>query len=289
MSDPEQAPTVPSRRRWDGYRRISAWAGLLEAAAVIAAVSAFGSRLTGDGPDPGTTWAIVLLLGAPAVLAGLVSGSRYFGLYAGYARRLDPTAALSDADSARGASAASSVIGDALWGTLIAGCAGAIPATVAFTQLVGVAAVIMLPLFALVIGIAWFTGWAAGAVASLVLSTALGIVVGVRGRARRLPWLVVAVLLPALLVAVAVPVAGVRFADERLDAWGAIVVVAGAPAADSGFTLGEPALWIARIAIWLTVVLLGVLVVVGTPALLRRRGEISGSRPSRSDRRPSDR
>jgi hypothetical protein len=274
MPESAQRSAPASRRRtWDGQRRISAWAGLLELFAVIAVIVTLGGRLTGGEQDRATTWAIVVMLVAPAILAGLVSGSRYFELYAGYARRLDPTAQLSEADSVRGATAASSVIGDAMWGSLIAGVAGAVPATIGLAIFLGPAAVIGLPVFALVVGIAWFTGWVIGAVASLLLSTAAGIVVGARrreGGRGRLPWMLVAALLPVLLVAVVLPAIGVRYADGRVDVWGAILAVIGLPFAGAEFVLGDPLLWVARIAIWLTVVLIAVLVVVGTPALLRR-------------------
>src|SRR5690606_21338453 len=112
---------APARRKWDGFRRISAWAGLLEVLAVVVITVTLGHRFRGGGQEDATTWAIIILLAAPAVLAGLVSGSRYFGLYAGYAKRLDPTAELSAADAATGTAAAGSVIGDGLWGSLIAG------------------------------------------------------------------------------------------------------------------------------------------------------------------------
>lgn len=274
---PETPQPAPARRRrpWDAYRRISAWAGLLEAVATVFLIAALGHRLSGGGQDTSTTWAIIVFLAAPAVLAGLVSGSRFFALYAGYAQRLDPTAQLSPTDAARGTTAASSYIGDGLWGSLIAGCAGGIPATIALSTLFGPLTVIMFPLFVLVIGLTWFTGWVIGAVASLILSTAIGIAVGAgrrKDRADRLTWILVAALLPLLLVAIVVPALGIRFADGRVDVWGAILAVAGAPGADAEFTLGDPLYWIARIAIWIAVLLFAVLVVTGTPALLERNG-----------------
>lgn len=247
----------------------------MEAVAVVVIVITLGHRLTGGGQDPGTTWAIIVLLAGPAILAGLVSGSRYFGLYAGYAQRLDPTAELSAADSESGAAAASSVIGDALWGSLIAGLAGSIPATIALSTLFGPLTAIMLPIFMLVIGIAWFTGWAIGAVASLILSTAIGIAVGARrreGGSGRLLWILVAIFLPALLVAVVVPIVGIRFADGRLDAWGAIFAVAAPSAESPEFVLADPLRWLAQVAIWVAVLLFAALVVAGTPALLQRLG-----------------
>jgi hypothetical protein len=271
-----EIPQPPARRHrpWDAYRRISAWAGLLEAVAAILLLLTLGDRLAGDEQDDSTTATIILFLAAPAVLAGLVSGSRFFALYAGYAERLDPTAALSPADAARGGDAASSYIGDGMWGSLIAGCAGGVPATVAFSSLFGPFAVIALPIFVLVVGLTWFTGWVIGALASLILSTAIGIAVGVGRRDRpthRLPFILVAIFLPVLLVAVAVPAIGVRVADGRLDVWGAIHPAAGVPMEGAAFTLGDPVLWIVRLAIWVAVVLFAALVVAGTPALLRRR------------------
>ena len=111
------------------------------------------------------------------------------------------------------------------------------------------------------------------AVVSLLLSTAIGIAVGVRRRperARLLPWTLVAVFLPVLLVAVVLPALGVRFADGRFDVWGAILVAAGIPLPGAEFVLGAPLLWVARIAVWLAALLFAALVVVGIPALLRR-------------------
>jgi hypothetical protein len=275
------APAARPRRRWDGFRRISAWAGLLEAVTVVVIVATLGHRLTGGGQDQATTWAIVIMLAAPAVLAGLVSGSRFLGLYAGYAQRLDPTAELSAEDSAAGTAAASSVIGDALWGSLIAGAAGSIPAALAFTMLFGPFAVIMAPVFMFVIGIAWFTGWAAGGVASLVLSTAIGIAVGAGRRERRgnrLVWILVAAFLPLLLIAVVVPVVGIRFDDGRPDAWGAIFAILDPALGGAEFLLAEPLVWVARVSIWLAVLLFAAIVVAGTPALLHRleRREAAG-------------
>lgn len=274
--DPQ--PGSRPRRRWDGYRRITAWAGLLEAVAVVVVVATLGHRLTGGGQDQATTWSIVILLAAPALLAGLVSGSRFFDLYAGYAQRLDPTAELSESDSAAGTAAANSVIGDALWGSLIAGVAGSIPAALAFTMLFGPFAVIMAPVFMVVLGIAWFTGWAAGAVASLVLSTAIGIAVGAgrRERGSRLIWILVASFLPLLLIAVVVPVIGIRFDDGRSDAWGAIFAILDPALGGAEFALAEPLLWVARVSIWLAVLLFAALVVAGTPALLHRLGGLRG-------------
>lgn len=274
MSKTGQGQTsAPSRRKWDGYRRISAWAGLLEALAVVVIIVTLGHNLRGGEQDDATTWAIIIVLAAPAVLAGLVSGSRYFALYAGYARRLDPTAELSAADAASGTAAASSVIGDGLWSSLIAGIAGSIPATLALSTLFGPLTVIMLPVFLLVIAIAWFTGWVVGAVASLFFSTAIGIAVGAGRRehgGRRLPWILAAAILPALLVAVVVPAIGTRFADGRADVWGAVLATAGVPLEGSEFVLGDAVQVIAVVAIWLTVLLFAVIVVVGTPALLQR-------------------
>ncbi len=274
MSETGEGQTsAPSRRKWDGYRRISAWAGLLEALAVVVIIVTLGHSLRGGEQDDATTWAIIVLLAAPAVLAGLVSGSRYFALYAGYAKRLDPTAELSAADAASGTAAASSVIGDGLWGSLIAGIAGSIPATFALSTLFGPLTVIMLPVFLLVIALAWFTGWVVGAVASLFFSTAIGIAVGARRRERadgRLPWILSAAILPALLVAVVIPAIGIRFADGRLDVWGAILATAGVPLEGAEFVLGDAVRVIAVVAIWLTVLLLAAIVVVGTPALLQR-------------------
>lgn len=271
----QPASPSPRRRRWDGFRRIAAWAGLVEAVAVVVVILTVGGRLTGEGEgqDPATTWTIILLLSSPAVFAGLVSGSRFVSLYAGYAERLEPTASLSEVDAAQGATSARSVIGDGLWGSLIGGLAGSIPATLGLAQLFGALAVIVLPLFALVIGIAWFTGWVAGAVASLLLSTAIGIALGVRrrpDRGRRLPWVLVAILLPLLLIAVVVPAVGVRFADGRVDVWSGILAVAGFPVEGVEFLFGDPVLILMRIVIWLVVLLLAVLVVIGTPALLQR-------------------
>ncbi|MFT4259926.1 hypothetical protein [Microbacterium sp.] len=224
MSD-RVSPSRPARRRrWDGYRRISAWAGVVQLVAVI------GILLAGVRPsdeDPAATWTVLLALAVPAVFAGLVSGSRFFALNAGYAEHLDDvTASLSEEDSVRGDGTAYSWMGDGLWGSLIAGIAGGIPTTAALWVLFAserldgvtdlgvilvVALVALVPfllLFALVAGIAWFAGWASGAVLSMLLSTALGIAVGAlrrRGRGGMLPWLVVAAFLPAVLVAVAVP------------------------------------------------------------------------------------
>ncbi|GAA3731339.1 hypothetical protein GCM10022239_04920 [Leifsonia bigeumensis] len=270
----QRQPAERPRRKWDGYRRISAWAGLVEALAVVVIVMTLGHNLTG-GQDEGTTWAIIVLLAAPAVLAGLVSGSRFFALYAGYAQRLDPTAELSAADSAGGAAAASSVIGDGLWGSLFAGLAGSIPATFALSTLFGLLTVIMMPVFVLVIGIAWFAGWTIGAVASLFFSTAIGIAVGAGRRKRigeRLPWMLVAGILPALLVAVVIPAIGTRFADGRIDVWGAILATAGVPVEGAEFVLGGVLQVIVVVAIWLTALLFAAIVVVGTPALVQRRG-----------------
>jgi hypothetical protein len=210
---------------------------------------------------------------APAVLAGLISGSRFIGLYAGYAERLDPRDQLSQADAARGTAAGNSVIGDALWGSLIGGIAGSIPATAGFTLLFGPAAVIFAPVFVLVGALAWFTGWAAGAVVSLVLGTAVGIVIGTRAsadRAGRAPWVVAAAFLPALLVTVALAVVGVRVDGAPADAWTALFVVSGAAIPGAEFVLGDPLLWVARIAFWLALALFITLVVVGAPALIAR-------------------
>ncbi|MBN9607031.1 MAG: hypothetical protein J0G30_10510 [Actinomycetales bacterium] len=261
------------RRRWDGFRRISAGAGLLEAAAVLALLLLAGRSFTGHGPDDATVWTTLALLGGPAVLAGLVSGSRFVGLYAGYAERLDPTAALSTEDAAEGSEAASSVIGDGLWGSLIAGVAGSVPASVGLAMLFGPVGVVLLPLVALVVALAWFTGWVIGAVVALILGTALGIALGSRSRATvdRLPWILVAVFLPLLLVAVAVPTLGVRFDDGRVDVWSAILLVAGLPVGGAEIVLPAGLVVALRVTIWLALALFVALVLVGTPALLHRR------------------
>lgn len=273
-------PTPRPRRKWDSYRRISAWAGLLAAISVIVILIMFGHDLTGSGQAQTTTWAIVILLAAPAILAGLVSGSRYFALYAGYAERLNPTAKLSAEDSASGGAAASSFIGDAMWGSLIAGIAGGIPAIFALSTLFGPFSVIMLPLFILIIGIAWFAGWTIGGVTSLLLSAAIGIAIGAGRREQfgeKLPWLLVAILLPTLLVAVAIPIIGTRFADGEVDAWGSILAMAGFPSAGADFVLGDAVRLIAQVAIWISALLFVILVVVGTPALLERRKQLRAS------------
>ncbi len=282
MSETTPAPTTPQqptprpRTKWDSYRKISAWAGLIAAVAVIVIIVTLGHDLRGGPQEPTTTWAIIIILCAPAILAGLVSGSRYYALYAGYAERLDPTAQLSAEDSATGGAAASSFIGDAIWGSLIAGIAGGIPAVFGLSTLFGPFSVLMLPLFVLIIAIAWFTGWTIGAVPSLLLSTAFGIAMGAGRRERvseRLPWLLVAILLPMLLIAVAIPIIGVRFTNGQTDAWGAILATSGFPVAGTEFMLGEPLRMIAQVAIWIAAVLFAILVVVGTPALLARLGQ----------------
>lgn len=270
-----QQPIPRPRTKWDAYRRISAWSGLIEAVAVVVIIVTLGHELRGGsgGQKPATTWAIVILLGAPAIFSGLVSGSRYFALYAGYAERLNPTAKLSAEDSASGDAAASSFIGDAMWGSLIAGIAGSIPATFALSTLFGPFSVLMLPLFVLIIGIAWFAGWTIGGVTSLLLSAAIGIAVGAGRRERlgeKLTWLLVAILLPTLLAAVAIPIVGTRFADGHMDAWGAILAVAGFASEGTEFVLGEALRLFAQAAIWISALLFAALVVVGTPALLQR-------------------
>lgn len=268
-------PAPPTRKAWDAYRKLAAWAGLLAAVAVITVMVLFSQQLSGGGQTQATTWGIVLLLTAPAVLAGLISGSRFFGLYAGYAERLDPTAKLSAEDSASGMAATSSTLGDALWGSLIAGIAGSIPAVVGVWTLFGPLSLIMLPILVLIISISWFAGWTIGWLPAVLLSVSVGIIVGSGRRKRfgqRLPWLLVAVLLPLLLVAVAIPILGVRFTEGGGGSWAAILAVAGLAPSGSEFVMGDTLFTIARVAIWVCAVLFAILVVVGTPALLERRG-----------------
>lgn len=284
------------RRRWDAFRRISAWLGVVEFVAVVVIIATLGHQLSGSDPAPETTGAIVLLLISPAILAGLVSGSRYLDLYAGYAEKDEATDPLSEADAARGDAANGSVLGDAWWGTLIAGIAGGLPGSFGLMLLFGPFSIIAFPFLALVVGIAWFVGWAIGAIVSLILSTVLGIIAGVAARrdgSRRWPWVLLAAFLPILLIAVAIPELGVRL-EHGTGGWAAILDVLGFSVAGVEFVLPTALLWIARVAIWIAAVLFAALVMIGLPALLRRlelaRAAATGSvSPSSTRRTPGGR
>lgn len=248
--------------------------GLLAFVAVIVIAVTVGGQLggtTGDGQSPATTWTIIGLLAGPAVLAGIVSGSRFYALYVGYSRRVDPTARLSETGAASGQSVVSGYLGDGLWGSLIAGIAASIPAAIAMTTFLGPVAVVALPVLALVAGIAWFTGWVSGAVASMIFSAAIGIAVGASRNTTtrtRLPWFLLAVFLPALLLTAA-SAAAVRFPDGSVNVVGGLIYLLGLPV-DAEFLLGLPLLVVARLFAWLTVVLLVSLVSIGLPAFLNR-------------------
>lgn len=269
---PARRPRVP----WDAYRRISAWMGLAAFVSVIVILATVGTQLggtAGEGQSPTTTLTIVILLSAPAVLAGLVSGSRFYALYAGYSRRLDPTALLSAADVARGNSVNSGFIGDGLWGSLIAGIATAVPGTIAFAVFLGPVAVIGLPVLALVGAIAWFTGWVIGAVAGMLISAAIGIAVGAASNPRsrnRLPWFLVAAFLPSMLVSVSLG-AAVRFPDDRLNVLGGLLYILFGVPTSGEFLFGDVLLVVVRVCAWLASALFVCLVIVGTPAFLNRR------------------
>jgi len=282
-TEPSATP-VPARRRqpWDPYRKISAWLGLLALASVIVILVTVGNQLTGAGgeQDPSTTWTIVGLLAGPAVLAGIVSGSRFYALYAGYSKRLDPTAPLSQADAASGGSVVNGYIGDGLWGSLIAGLAAGIPAAIALTFVLGPFALIMMPVLGLVAALAWFTGWVSGAVASMLVSAAIGMAVGASSlpnRRTRLPWYLVAAFLPALLISVSLA-AAVRFPDGSTNIPAGLVYLLGLPL-DGEFLLGQPLLIVVRVLAWLTVALFVCLVIVGLPALLNRGRSIPVPNP----------
>ncbi|MBX3068821.1 MAG: hypothetical protein KF844_09305, partial [Cryobacterium sp.] len=170
-------------------------------------------------------------------------------------------------------------------GSLIAGIAGGIPATVGLSQLFGGIAVIFSPLFVVIIGIAWFAGWAIGAVASLIVSTSAGIAYGIGRSDRskdRLPWIIVVAFLPILLLSVALPIAGVRFSGDGGGSFHAILAVGGFVPFDGEFIFGDILFWTARITIWISIVLFVALVSIGTPALLTRKFEKQSLKASAS-------
>lgn len=273
MNDDVQAPRP--KPKWDLTRKVTAWAGLLEIPVMIAVLLLVGQQFAGNGPSDAAVTTLLVGTMAPGVLAGLISGGRFLDLYSGYAERIaDPTAQLSPEQRAEGAAATSGVIGDGLWGSLIGGVALAIPATVAGFWLFNVGAIILLPLFVLIGAIAWFTGWAIGAVASLILCTAVGIAIGASrrpGAGRRLPWYLLSAFLPVLLVAVALPGAG-TVVNGSVNVWAGILLALGVPVAGAEFVLGDGWFVVARIAVWLAIALLAAVIAVVVPSLLRRSG-----------------
>jgi len=213
---------------------------------------------------------LILTVGIMGVLAGLVAGSRFFSLYVDYAEHLNPTAALSEEDAAKGDRSVSGMGGDMLWGVLAAGVAGAAPVTLGMVPLFGPLSVVFFPVYVLTMGLTWFTGWAAGTVVGLIFSTALGIAVGSsRRRAGRLTWVLVAAFLPLLLMGVAVPAVGAG-TTTRGTLMGAIGTVMAGPFDPEAWSIPEGLFVATRVALWVALVLLMALVVIGTPALVAR-------------------
>ena len=270
-----------ARQRWDAYRWIAVWLGLLLPVVLLLAPVISGVRVFGGEPTAAFARLEVALLVYPAMLSGAVSGARFFALYAGYAERDVPTDALSPDDAERGAAAAYRPVKDWLWGSLVAALAGALVLVVqvAPTQEGGALERVLFGVFvyvpiAFTIALGWILGALIGTGVSVFLSSALGILVGVkrrRERRGRLTWIVIAVFLPVLLVS-AFGAFFVQLPPSALyrDAW---LYLAGMPVSGATFALGPVVLWICRIAFWTAGVLFLVLVTIGTPALIERQLE----------------
>lgn len=277
VTEPAATPDRPRRARapWDAFRWVGVGLALVTLPAVIVAMALFRNSLeTSEAWNP---LPLVWGLGVLGVIAGLISGSRFVGLYAGYAERLDPTAQLLEEDAAAGSASISRVMGDLLWSALIAGVAAAIPVTYGLTPALGVGVVILFPVMVLVTGLTWSTGWFAGVVVGLLMGTAVGIAVGAsRRRTQRLPWLLAAALLPALLVGVTLPAVGVQADAGNPSVMRSMAAVLFGLPEGMHWVLAQPLLWLAQVALWVGLILAVALVVIGTPALIGRlaqRGE----------------
>lgn len=195
-------------RRWDGYRWVAVALGLalpvtLLVYPLFTGVWPFTANASG--------MANFLLLALPALPSGAVSGSRFFALYAGYAKRKAPTDQLSAKDAEQGAQAAVGPVGDWFWSGLVAAGLGSlvIAAVAALGEAhddpFGVAffgTLIYLPLV-FTAGLAWALGAIIGSLFSLLFGSVLGILFGLaqaKHRRGMLTWLVVAAFLVFLLL-----------------------------------------------------------------------------------------
>lgn len=198
------------RRKWDAYRRIAVWLGVLLPVSILLYPLIAGSALFSGEPTTASTNVAVALMVFPALFSGAASGARFFAVYAGYAQRLDPTDTLSEEDGARGAAAAYGPVGDWLWSSLVASASGGLvlAVTVGMEQehdALGIAvfSVILFPMLVFTLALGWALGAIIGTGASVLLCSSLGALVGLRHRRDRhgtVAWVLISVLLALLLV-----------------------------------------------------------------------------------------
>lgn len=195
----------------------------------------FASRVMA-GDFPAVPYFVLLL--APAVVGGVLSGARYLSYFRGFSATARAHDDLSSGQAAAGRTTNARIFGDLGWGAVAAAAAAVVALPVVLVVQPWFFGVMLF--YPVIPAIGWLAGWVAGVLVGVFGGAAIGLLRQARVSKDPL-WLAVGLLMLLLVPAVVMP----PFAMDPSGAdsiWGSMLVLLGIPL--EGYIIAAPPLYV---------------------------------------------